>query len=81
MEFVAEYPLLVSASAGGIIAVHAMRGGPSRLKAHCIGRFLNVNFDGDRFVNVPITSMTIELRKNVRYDPKEKKLGELAQTM
>lgn len=78
ISFVKDYPLMISASQSGIISVYAVRGSPKVLKHHCLGRFLNVNYDFDRFKNIPITGLAIELVPNPRYNPKEKKMNELA---
>ena len=80
LEFVKEYPLLVSASMCGIVSVYAVRGGPRRIKNHCLGRFVNTNFDYtlQRYVNTPITSMTLQVRTNKRFNINEKTSGILA---
>lgn len=83
LEFVKEFPLLVSASTCGIVSVYSVRGGPRKLRNHCLGRFLNVNQDSTslKFINTPITSMTLEVKANPRYDANEKELGELAEVV
>ena len=83
LEFVKAYPLLVSASMCGIVSVYAVRGAPRRIKNHCLGRFLNVNrdFTTQKFMNTSITSMTLEVVANPRFDPSEKKMGALGETI
>ena len=83
LEFVKEYPLLVSASMCGIVSVYAVRGAPRRIKNHCLGRFLNVNrdFTTQKFMNTSITSMTLEVVANPRFDPNETKMGALGETI
>lgn len=77
MSFVEKFPLLVSASQCGVVSVFAVRGCPRKIRAHCLGRFLNVNREVDSFAYCPITSMTFEVVKNPRYNPDEKKVGAL----
>lgn len=45
MHFIEKFPLLVAASQGGVVSIYTVRGGPSKLKQCCLGRFLNVNPD------------------------------------
>ena len=70
----------------GIVSVYAVRGCPRLLKNHCLGRFLNVNRDlnvesSQKFINTPITSMTLEVTENPRYDPNEVQVGALGETV
>ena len=78
IEFVKEYPLMIAASVSGIISIYAVRGAPRRLRHLCLGRFLNVGYDSDKYTNIPITGITVELVPNPRYNPEERVRGELA---
>jgi hypothetical protein len=78
IEFVKEYPLMVAASVSGIISIYAVRGAPRRLRNRCLGRFLNVGYDSEKYTNIPITGLTVELIPNPRYNPEEKVRGEMA---
>ena len=77
IEFVKDYPLMVSASISGIIQVYAVRGAHRDIKNHTLARFINVSRDVDKFVNIPITGMSVELTANPRYVPDAEQKGEL----
>lgn len=77
MQFVDKFPLLVTASECGLVSVFAVRGCVRGIRAHCLGRFMNVNGENGDYYNSAITGMAIEVVPNPRYNPNEKKLGNL----
>jgi len=64
LEFVERYPLLVSIGSGGTICIYTTRGAPLAIRNFCIGRFLNLGFNGEEYVNVGLTSMFLKLYEN-----------------
>ena len=83
LQFIEKFPMLVSVGACGTISVFAVRGCPSLLRQHCLGRFLNLAPNPQKkIVNSAITSMTCEVVANSRYDRhKATPRSELAATM
>ena len=81
IEFIEKFPLLVSVSQDGIIAIYTVRGCPRLLRSQNIARLLNVSYDGDAYVNSAITGMTYEVVPNPRFDPGERQYGELAKNI
>lgn len=81
MQFVDKFPLLVTASECGLVCVYAVRGCVRGIRAHCLGRFININAENGVYYNSAITGMAIEVVKNPRYDSNEKQLGELTKNV
>lgn len=59
--FVKEYPVLISMGICGIICIWGVRPCPYEMRHICIGRFINLGWDGENFTNIPIHSGFVRL--------------------
>ena len=56
LSFVEEYPLLVSSGNCGIVCIWGVRPCRHEIRNICIGRFINLGYEGLKFTNIGITS-------------------------
>ena len=61
LNFIKGYPLLVSTGICGLVCVWGVRPAPHHLRHVCIGRFINLSWNGAYFTNVSITSSFIKV--------------------
>ena len=56
LAFAKEYPLLVSAGICGVITVWGVRPCPYEIRHVCVGRFVNLGWDGEQFTNIGVNA-------------------------
>eukprot|EP00347_Sterkiella_histriomuscorum_P016786 403351858 len=68
LSFMKEYPLLVSAGQCGIVCIWGIRPCPYEVRNVCLGRFINLAWDGESFTNIGITSIFVKIIENSNND-------------
>ena len=56
-----QYPLLVSAGQCGIVCIWGVRPCPYEARHVCLGRFVNLGWDGENFTNIAITASFVKV--------------------
>lgn len=66
-----EYPLLVSAGQCGIVSIWGVRPCPYEVRHVCLGRFINLAWDGENFTNIGITASFVKIVENTTNNDQE----------